>query len=69
MAAGRFDVYWSFSTKIWDVAAGVLIIREAGGTVTGPDGGQFVLETGRFLAAANEPLHRQLREMVTRARS
>ena len=31
LAAGRFDVYWSYSTKIWDVAAGVLIVREAGG--------------------------------------
>lgn len=68
LAAGRFDVYWSFSTKVWDVAAGVLIIREAGGTVTAPDGGPFVLETGQFLAAATPPLHAQLRQLVGRAR-
>ena len=69
LAAGRFDVYWSFSTKIWDVAAGVLIVREAGGAVSGPDGGEFALEEARFLAAANWPLHARLLELVSRARS
>ena len=39
LAAGRFDLYWSYSTHIWDVAAGVLILREAGGCVTSPTGG------------------------------
>lgn len=68
IAAGRFDVYWSFSTKVWDVAAGVLIVREAGGVVTSPDGGPFILDDARFLAAANGPLHDQLREMVARVR-
>jgi len=68
LAAGRFDVFWSFSTKIWDVAAGVLIVREAGGTVTSTDGGEFVLEDASFLAAANEPLHGRLRELVVGAR-
>ena len=36
LAAGRFDVYWSYAAKIWDVAAGVLLVREAGGTLTSP---------------------------------
>jgi myo-inositol-1(or 4)-monophosphatase len=67
LAAGRFDVYWSFSTKVWDVAAGVLLVREAGGTVSGPDGRQFVLDSGHFLAAANGPLHAQLCRLVARA--
>ncbi len=67
LAAGRFDVYWSFSTKIWDVAAGILIVREAGGVATSPDGGDFVLEEARFIAAANRPLHAQLQELVARA--
>lgn len=66
LAAGRFDAYWSFSTKIWDVAAGVLIVREAGGTVTAPDGGEFILDHAHFLAAANRPLHAQLRQLVGR---
>ena len=67
LAAGRFDAYWSFGTHMWDVAAGVLLIREAGGIVTAPDGGPFVLEEAHFLAAANPPLHRQLRELVAAA--
>ncbi len=67
LAAGRFDVFWSFSTKVWDMAAGTLIIREAGGTVTGPDGGPLVLDSGQFLAAANPQLHAELAEMVRQA--
>jgi myo-inositol-1(or 4)-monophosphatase len=69
VAAGRFDVYWSFSTKIWDVAAGALILREAGGAITSPEGGKFVLEDARFLAAANEPLRAQLEDVVRSALS
>lgn len=64
LAAGRFDIYWSYTTKIWDVAAGVLIVREAGGSVTSPDGGEFSLEDARFLAAANPKLHGLLREVA-----
>jgi len=45
LAAGRFDVFWSFSTKIWDVAAGILILREAGGTVTS----RLVTQSADFL--------------------
>ncbi|MCG2682314.1 MAG: inositol monophosphatase [Planctomycetales bacterium] len=64
LAAGRFDLFWSFSTHIWDVAAGVLILREAGGCVTSPDGGPFHLEEADFLAAANPELLAQLREIA-----
>ncbi len=69
VAAGRFDVFWSFSTKVWDVAAGALIIREAGGVLTSPDGGDFVLNTGQFLAAAGDSLHDELRQLVHDARN
>jgi myo-inositol-1(or 4)-monophosphatase len=64
LAAGRFDVYGSYSTRIWDVAAGVLIVREAGGQVTSPDGGEFSLEEAHFLAASTPELHAQLREIA-----
>ena len=67
VAAGRFDASWSFCTKIWDVAAGVLLIREAGGVVTSPNGGAFVLEEARYVAAANPQLHAELRGLVARA--
>jgi myo-inositol-1(or 4)-monophosphatase len=67
IAAGRFDVLWGFSTKIWDIAAGVLLIREAGGIVTSPEGGEIDLGSGRFLASANAELHGHLLEMVHQA--
>ena len=67
MAAGRFDVYWSYSAKIWDVAAGVLLLREAGGCITSPEGGDFILEQADFLAAANKGLHASLLEVATAA--
>jgi myo-inositol-1(or 4)-monophosphatase len=64
LAAGRFDLYWSYSTRIWDVAAGVLIVREAGGQVTSPSGGEFSLEEAHFLAAATPSLHAQLLDIA-----
>ena len=67
IAAGRFDVLWGLSTKIWDIAAGVLLIQEAGGVVTSPEGGEVDLGSGQFLASANMELHRQLLEMVRKA--
>jgi myo-inositol-1(or 4)-monophosphatase len=67
LAAGRFDLYWAFATHIWDVAAGVLLVREAGGCVTAPDGGAFVLEDARFLAAANAEILRQMRAVVAKS--
>ena len=60
IAAGRFDAYWATSTKPWDIAAGVLLVSEAGGVVTAVDGGPFDLSTGQFAAAATEELHREL---------
>jgi myo-inositol-1(or 4)-monophosphatase len=67
MAAGRFDVLWGLSTKIWDVAAGTLLVEEAGGILTAPDGGPFVLDDARYIAAANPALYPQVGEMVRRA--
>ncbi len=56
VAAGRFDGYWEHGLFPWDVAAGILLVREAGGVVTDLDGGQRALDCGHILAA-NEPLH------------
>lgn len=67
LAAGRYDVFWSFSTKIWDVAAGMLLLREAGGDVCTPDGSAYRLSSGPFLAAANPQLLAQLRTIVEKA--
>ncbi len=65
VAAGRYDAYWATSTKAWDIAAGVLLVREAGGIVTAPDGGPLDLAAAQFIAAANEPLHAAMRRLLS----
>jgi myo-inositol-1(or 4)-monophosphatase len=49
-AAGRVDGYWEFNLNPWDTAAGVLIVREAGGTVASFDGSPFKLDSKEILA-------------------
>jgi len=68
VAAGRFDAYWDTKTQIWDVAAGVLIVREAGGKVTGLDGAPFSVERPAVVAAANSVLHAELMEVLQKDR-
>jgi myo-inositol-1(or 4)-monophosphatase len=51
LAAGRIDGFWSASLKPWDMAAGVLIVREAGGVVTKISGQPFVLDEPDLLAS------------------
>jgi len=60
LAAGRFDAYWAANTKPWDVAAGVLLVHEAGGVVSDLGGGPFQLARGQFAAAASAQLHGEL---------
>ncbi|HTQ39607.1 MAG TPA: inositol monophosphatase family protein [Pirellulales bacterium] len=64
VAAGRFDAYWGGKTKPWDVAAGALIIREAGGIITDYRGGALDLNIPRFVAAATKPLHEQMLKLI-----
>ena len=59
VAAGRMDGYWEDRLSPWDIAAGILMVREAGGYVSDPDGGQGMLESGS-LVAGNEAIHRAL---------
>jgi myo-inositol-1(or 4)-monophosphatase len=56
VAAGRFDAFWEFDLKPWDIAAGALLIREAGGTVTAIDGSPLDLPNGSTLGS-NGRLH------------
>ena len=54
VAVGRFDGFWELSLKAWDVAAGILIAREAGALVTDVDGGdQYFLPPYPILAASS----------------
>lgn len=58
-ACGRLDGYWEFKLNPWDTAAGVLLVREAGGTVTYIDGSPFRLESAEVLAS-NGIIHASL---------
>lgn len=49
-ACGRLEGFWEFNLNPWDTAAGVLLVREAGGTVTGFDGSPFKLDSREVLA-------------------
>ena len=57
VAAGRFDAYWEHNLQPWDLAAGLVIVREAGGFVSDLKGGDKILENGDVLAA-NATLHK-----------
>jgi myo-inositol-1(or 4)-monophosphatase len=55
-AMGRFDAFWEFDLAPWDMAAGTLIVREAGGSVTALDGSPFRLD-GESILASNGAVH------------
>lgn len=59
VAAGRFDGYWHNALKPWDIAAGMLLVQEAGGMVSEITGRDDVLNTGRILAT-NKVLHNKI---------
>ena len=59
VAAGGFDGYWEWDLKPWDMAAGAVIVTEAGGTVTGLTGGPLDLAAGK-VAASNGRIHGEL---------
>lgn len=60
VAAGVLDGFWAHEIHPWDVAAGVLLVREAGGVVTAVDGSPFQLAEANFVAAATEKLRTEL---------
>ena len=64
-ASGRYDGFWEVGLSRWDIAAGMLIVLEAGGRVTDIQGGNNVLDSGDIVAAG-PPLHAAMLE-VTRA--
>ena len=59
VAAGRLDGYWEMGLRPWDIAAGSLIVEEAGGYVTALDGSPLKLD-GKSLLAANRPIHKKM---------
>ncbi|RMG39659.1 MAG: inositol monophosphatase [Planctomycetota bacterium] len=65
VAAGRIDAFFSSSLKPWDMAAGVVIVREAGGRVTRQDGGEFDVYRSDLLASNGTRLHQELVEVLS----
>jgi myo-inositol-1(or 4)-monophosphatase len=66
VAAGRFDAYWERDLSPWDMAAGLLLVREAGGFVSDLDGGEAMFAKGN-IAAGNEAMHRDLLRLIKKA--
>ncbi|MDP7342060.1 MAG: inositol monophosphatase family protein [Alphaproteobacteria bacterium] len=66
VAAGRYDGFWEFALSPWDIAAGLVILREAGGIVSEVDGGDQMMESGDILAT-NGHLHEYLQELLAQA--
>ncbi|MEX2629901.1 MAG: inositol monophosphatase family protein [Tistlia sp.] len=66
VAAGRFDGFWEQGLSPWDFAAGILLVREAGGIVTDIAGDRVALD-GHSVIAANDHLHRLLAKMIAAA--
>jgi myo-inositol-1(or 4)-monophosphatase len=64
VGAGRFDGYWESKIQPWDVAAGALIVAEAGGRVTTVSGEPFRSRAGSVLAS-NGPIHELMLEVIT----
>lgn len=63
VAAGRMDAFWEEHLKPWDTRAGALIVEEAGGRVTGMDGGAWLPANGHILAT-NGALHADMLEVI-----
>ena len=65
VAAGRFDGFWERDLSAWDIAAGILLVREAGGFASDMDGGSAMLDMGSVVAG-NEYIQKALMEVVHR---
>lgn len=63
VAAGRYEGFWELGLNKWDMAAGIVLVREAGGMVTDPDGGEGFYDSGHIVCG-NPTLQPKLREVV-----
>ena len=64
VAAGRFDGFWEFGLQPWDMAAGALLIQEAGGLVSGMGGANDYFETGNIVAASPKVFKEMLQRLL-----
>ncbi len=64
VAAGRLDGYWEYKLSSWDIAAGVLLVQEAGGTVTEMDGQPFEIVPRPSMVVSNGRIHPQMLQIL-----
>jgi myo-inositol-1(or 4)-monophosphatase len=65
VAAGRFDGFWERGLSSWDVAAGFLLVEEAGGKVTDYEGKETSI-LGKYCLASNGQIHRRMQTIVSK---
>jgi myo-inositol-1(or 4)-monophosphatase len=63
VAAGRFDGFWEFGLKPWDTAAGVVLVQEAGGTISDLEGNPYLLG-GKTILATNGLIHEEMKQLA-----
>jgi myo-inositol-1(or 4)-monophosphatase len=68
VAAGRFDGFWELNLQPWDMAAGALIVQEAGGTISDPSGNPYRVD-GHDIVASNGHLHTLMLDVLAMGRN
>ena len=63
VAAGKLDAFWEKNLNLWDVGAGVLLVKEAGGKITEPSGEPWTLKSKDILAS-NSKLHDEIKKKL-----
>ena len=66
VATGRYDGFWEKGIKAWDIAAGIALVREAGGVITDYQGGKDMLNKGEVIAS-NVDIHKPLKKFLDEA--
>lgn len=66
VAAGRFDAFWEFGLKPWDIAAGALMVRESGGLLSDFNGGETFFEHGNIVAG-NSKIFKELLQILQKS--
>ena len=64
VASGKLDAFWERNLNLWDVSAGIILIREAGGKVTQPNGSEWTLESKDILVS-NLHIHEIIQEKLS----
>ncbi len=67
LAEGIFDGFWEYKLNKWDIAAGIIIIKEAGGIISDFEGENNYFESGNLLCSCNEEFHKEMLEIIKNA--